>query len=166
MKLFLIIGLAMLFILGPILMLRPSPRERRLARIRQVAQQHKIKVQPLFLRSDPVFGATLERNLHLDDYSWSRYQLVAEENQTGPSIKGKWIQRKTPEGKLVWESADVRQQSNLVIDAVLTQWDQLQRPDFLALELGPRSASIVWNEKGEEAETQALCQQLEQLLQA
>ena len=164
MKLFVIIGLAMLCILGPILMLRPSPRERRLARIRLLAQQRKVKVQPIFLRRDPVYRAALERNPHLEDFSWSRYQKVAEENQTGPSIKGKWIQRKTPEGNLVWEPQEVLQKSNTTIDAFLAQWVQQQEPDFLALELGPRSVSIVWSEQGDSAETEALCQQLEQLL--
>ena len=98
--------------------------------------------------------------------AWSRYQLVGNENQTGPSIKGTWVQRKTPEGRLVWESQDVRQQSNAVIDAVLARWEQAQQPDFLALELGPRSVSIVWNEKGDSAETEALCLQLEELMTA
>lgn len=164
MKLLLIIGLAMLFIVGPVLMLRPSPRERRLARIRLLAQQHRIKVQPLYLRRDPVFSHTLERNPHLPDAGWSRYQLVAAENQTGPSIKGKWIQRRTPEGRLVWEAQDVRQQSCAAIDAVLSQWQQAQQPDFLALELGPRSVAVVWNEKGDAPEVEALSQQLQQLL--
>ena len=164
MKLFLILGLAMLFIVGPVLMLRPSPRERRLARIRLAAQQRRVKVTPIFIRKDAVYGAVLERNPHLDGYSWSRYQLVGEENQTGPSIKGKWIQRKTPQGRLVWEPQDVLQKSVPAIDAVLGQWEQQQQVDFLALELGPRSASIVWNESGEAEAAEALCQQLEQLL--
>ena len=38
------------------------------------------------------------------------------------------------------------------------------RPDFLALELGPRSATLVWNEKGDLAEVEAVCQQLQELL--
>ena len=166
MKLLMIIGLAMLFIVGPILMLRPSPRERRLARIRLLAQQRRVRVQTLFLRKDAHYSATLERNPHLGDFTWSRYQLVGNENQTGPSIKGTWVQRKTPEGRLVWEAQDVRQQSNAVIDAVLARWEQAQQPDFLALELGPRSVSIVWNEKGDSAETEALCLQLEELMTA
>ncbi len=166
MKLFLIVGLAMLFIAGPILMLRPSPRERRLARIRLVAQQQRVKVQPIFIRKDTVYSSTLERNPHLDGYSWCRYQLVAEENQTGPSVKGKWIQRKTPAGQLVWEPQDVKQASNAVVDALLERWVQAQSVNFLALELGPRSASILWNESGEVPEVESLCQQLQQLLTA
>lgn len=164
MTIWIIIAVSMLFIVGPILMLRPSPRERRLARIRQVAQQHRVKIQPLFLRRDPVYAATLERNLHLADHDWARYQLVAEENRTGPSIKGKWVQRKTPQGQLVWEAQDIRQVSVPAVDALLARWQQEQKPDFLALELGPRSASLVWNEKGDLAEVEAVCQQLQELL--
>ena len=164
MKLFLIILLAMLFIAGPVLMLRPSDRERRLSRIRLLAQQRRINVRPLFLRRDPVYSATLERNPHLENFSWARYQLVAMEEQTGPSIKGTWVQRKTPEGPLVWEPQDIRQKSVPAIEALINQWQAEQKPDFLALELGPRSAALVWNEKGDVAEVEALCDQLEALL--
>lgn len=164
MTIWIIIAVSMLFILGPILMLRPSPRERRLALIRQLAQRQRVNIQPIFLRSDPVFSVTQERNPHLAEYSWARYQLVADENQTGPSIKGKWVQRRTPEGPLVWEAQDIRQQSVPAIDALLARWQQEQKPDFLALELGPRSVALVWNEKGEAAEVEAVCQQLRELL--
>lgn len=164
MAIWIIIAVSMLFIVGPILMLRPSPRERRLARIRQLAQQQRVNIQPIFLRRDPVFSATLERNPHLAEHSWARYQRVAEENQTGPSIKGKWVQRRTPEGQLVWEAQDIRQTSAPAIDAVLARWQQEQKPDFLALELGPRSVTLVWNEKGDVAEVEAVCQQLRELL--
>jgi hypothetical protein len=166
MEIFLLIGFVMLLILGPVMMLRPSPRERRLARIRQVAQQYRVKVQPLLLRQDTQFSPVLERNPHLADFSWSRFQRIADEGQSGPSLHGKWIQRKIPQGRFVWESADVRQKTNPAIDAVLAQWEQAQQPDFLALELGPRSVSIVWNEKGDSAEAEALCQLIEQLLKA
>lgn len=164
MTIWIIIAVSMLFIVGPILMLRPSPRERRLARIREVAQQHRVKIQPLFLRRDPVYAATLERNLHLADHDWARYQLVAEEKQTGPSVKGKWVQRRTPQGELVWEAQDIRQTPVPAVDALLARWHAAQSPDFLALELGPRSASLVWNEKGDLAEVEAVCRQLQELL--
>lgn len=165
MKAFLIIALAALVVISPILMLRPSQRERRLTRIRQLAREQRVQVQPLFLRRDPHYSATLERNLHLDGFSWARYQLVADEKQTGPSVKGVWVQRKTPEGTLVWEPRDIRQVSHPAVDALLANWSHAQKPDFLALELGPRSVSILWNEQGDTAEAGALCQQLQSLLQ-
>ena len=164
MTIWIIIAVSMLFIVGPILMLRPSPRERRLARIRQLAQQQRVDIKPIFLRRDPVYAATLERNPHLADHDWARYQLVAEEKQTGPSIKGKWIQRKTPEGQLVWEAQDIRQTPVPAVDALLARWQAAQSPDFLALELGPRSVTLVWNEKGDVAEVEAVCRQLQELL--
>ena len=164
MKLFIIIVLAMLVIIGPILTLRPSPRERRLARIRLLAQQRRVNIRPIFLRRDPEYSLTLERNPHLESFDWTRYQLVAVDNQTGPSVKGKWVQRKTAEGPLVWEAQDIRQQPVPAVDTLIQQWQAEQKPDFLALELGPRSASLVWNEKGDVAEVEAVCQQLETLL--
>lgn len=164
MAFWIIIALSMLFIIGPILMMRPSPRERRLARIRQVAQQHGVDIQVMFLSRNELYAATLERNPHLGDYDWARYQKIAAENQTGPSVKGKWVQRKTSEGKLVWEAQDIRQVPVPAVDAILARWYAAQSPDFLALELGPRSASLVWNEKGDVAEAEAVCQQLQELL--
>lgn len=164
MELLLIIGFAMLLIVGPVLMLRPSPRDRRLARIRLVAQQRRVNVQPIVLSRDPVFSRTLERNPHLPDSGWSRYQLVAADDQRGPSIHGKWIQRKFPGGRILWESESVRQVSCAAIDDLLARWEQAQQPDFLALELGPRSVAIVWNEKGDAPEVEAVCQQLQQLM--
>ena len=166
MKIFLIIGFAMLAVISPILMLRPSKREQRLGRMHQLAVQQGVRVQPLVLRRDPQYSATLERNLHLDNLRWARYKLMAAEDQTGPAIKGSWVQRKTTEGKLVWEARDIRQQSNPVIDALLKQWDDAQTPDFLALEMGARQVAIVWSEQGDAAEAEALCQHLHALLQS
>lgn len=162
----LLIVFALLVILGPIFALRPSPRDKRLGRLREVAMKHRVKVQPLLLRNHHQFSATLERNPHLGDFGWSSYQLVAEEGQLGPSIKGQWVQRKTSEGRLVWESVDVRQKTTPVVDEVLAQWEQSQKPDFLSLELGPRSVTLVWNEIGDTAEAEAVCELLSKLMEA
>lgn len=164
MTVWVIIAVSMLFIVGPVLMLRPSPRERRLARIRQVAQQQRVEVQPVFLRRDPVFSATLARNPHLESRDWARYRRVATASQTGPAIHGRWIQRKTPEGVLVWEPQDVRQRPVPAVEALLARWQTEQCVDFLAVELGPRNVSLVWSEQGDVAEVEAVCHQLDTLL--
>lgn len=163
---YIIIGVAMLFILGPIFMMRPSPRERRLARIRQYATAQKVSVNPVSLQKDDKFGRLLERNPHINQHQWFRYQLVAEENQSGPSVKGEWFQRKTKEGPLVWESRDVRQQTPAAVQQMLEQWQEHQSVQFLYVQLGPRSVSIVWNERGDLPEVEALCQQLHELMEA
>ncbi len=163
---YLIIGLAMLFILGPIFMLRPSPRDRRLARVRQHAMTQKVVVSPISLRKSEKFQRLLERNPHIDGYQWFRYQVVAEENQTGPSVKGEWVQRKTKDGSLVWEASDVRQQTPAVVAELIEQWQQNQSMEFLQVELGPRNAAIIWNEQGDLPEVEALCQQLHSLMVA
>ena len=166
MEIFLLVGFALLLVIGPIMALRPSPRERRLGRLRAVTQQHRVKVKPLLLRQNPQFSGTLERNPHLANFSWSAYQLVADEGQTGPSIFGQWIQRRTSEGRFVWESVDVLQKTNPAVDAVLARWEQAQQADFLSLELGPRSVTVVWNEKGDADEAEAVCKLLEDMMQA
>ncbi len=161
---YLIIGLAMLFILGPVFMLRPSARERRQARIRQRAMADHVVISPISLTRNQKFNALLQRNPHIDGYSWYRYQLVAPEDQTGPSVKGEWLQRKTREGNLVWECADVKVKTPPAVAQLIGEWQQQQTEDFLALELGPRSASIVWNERGDLPEVEALVEKLQQLL--
>lgn len=166
MALFLLIVFSMLLVIAPVMALRPSPRERRLARLREVARQHRVKVRPILLRQHPQFSVTLERNPHLANSNWSSYELVADEEQRGPSISGQWIQRKTPEGRYVWESVDVRQKTTPVVEAVLAQWEQRQQPDFLSLTLGPRSVALVWNENGDTAEAEAVCRLLNELMQA
>jgi hypothetical protein len=161
---YVIIAVAMLFILGPVLLLRPSPRERRQARIRQRAMADKVRISPISLTRNKKFNALRERNPHIEDFQWSRYQLVAEEGHTGPSVRGEWLQRKTREGQLVWEPADVRQQTPQAVADLLAEWSAKQAKDFLVLELGPRSVSIVWNERGDVAEMDMLCNWMKRLM--
>ncbi|MBA57333.1 MAG: hypothetical protein CMK89_23035 [Pseudomonadales bacterium] len=161
---YLIIGLAMLFILGPVFMLRPSARERRLARIRQRAMADHVVISPISLNRDKKFSTLLQRNPHIDVYRWYRYQLVAREDQVGPSVKGEWLQRKTREGNLVWETSDVKIKTPRAVEQIIEGWQQQQTEDFLALELGPRSVAIVWNERGDLAEVETLLENLKQLL--
>lgn len=161
---YVIIALAILFILGPILMLRPTARERREARIRQRAMADNVVISPVSLTRDKKFNALLQRNPHIDAFRWYRYQMVAAENQTGPSVKGEWLQRKGRDGALVWDTADVKVKAPEAVLALLAQWQQQQSEDFLALELGPRSVSIVWNERGDLAEVEILLQNLKTLL--
>lgn len=161
---YVIIALAILFILGPVLMLRPSARERREARIRQRAMGESVLISPISLIRDKKFNALLQRNPHIDDFRWMRYQMVATEKQTGPSVKGEWLQRKTRDGQLVWEPTDVKQKAPVEVQQLIEQWQQQQAEDFLALELGPRSVSIVWNERGDLPEVEALLEHLKRLL--
>lgn len=161
---YVIIALAMLFILGPVLMLRPSARERREARIRQRAMADKVLISPISLARDKKFNALLQRNPHINDFRWYRYQMVATEKETGPSVKGEWLQRKTRDGQFVWEPTDVKVQAPNAVQQLIEQWQQRQAEDFLSLELGPRSVSIVWNERGDLAEVETLLEQLKALL--
>ena len=163
---YVLIIFVMLMVIGPILMLRPTDREKRQMRLRECAREHNVTVQPLSLSRNPRYSGLLERNPHLDDHHWYRYQLVAKEGQTGPSAKGEWIQRKTREGELVWEAKDIHQSSPDNVRIVLQQWQAQQTVDFLSLELGPRSVSIVWNERGDRAEAEALCERLLSLLES
>ena len=62
------------------------------------------------------------------------------------------------------ESSDVTLTAPPAVQALIEQWQQQQTEDFLALELGPRSAAIVWNERGDEAEVTQLLDDLKRLL--
>lgn len=160
-----IIALALLFIIGPIVTLRPSARECRQQRIRQYAMQHGVQVSPVSLRKNEKFNRLMQRNPHIGEFTWFRYQVIAEEGQPSPSVKGEWVQRKDKEGALLWEPTNVLQQTPTQVAAVLAQWQANQSVDFLLLELGPRSASIVWNERGDLDEVKDLCDQLQRLLE-
>ncbi|MAR92268.1 MAG: hypothetical protein SV765_01305 [Pseudomonadota bacterium] len=163
---YLIIALAMLFILGPIFMLRPSPRARRKMRMRERALALGLKVAPISLQRDKKFNALLQRNPHIENHQWYRYQRLAEEGEPGPGTHGEWWQRKTRDGNLVWEASDFRLVTPPPVQQLIEQWQQQQTADFLAIELGPRSAAIIWNERGDVAEVETLAEQLQDLLWA
>jgi len=161
---YVIVGLAILMMLGPVLMLRPTERERREARIRQRALAEHVVISPISLKTDKKYNALLQRNPHIDQCRWHRYQLVAQEDQVGPSVKGDWLQRKTRDGQLVWEPSDPRLQMPPALADLIGRWQQEQQGDFLAIELGPRSVSIIWNEKGDLPQVEQLLDQLKILL--
>lgn len=163
---YLIIFLAMFLVIGPVIWLRPSKREREQAALRQVAIKDGARIQPISLRRDPVYSGILERNPHIDEHVWYRYQWVAREKEKGPFIKDSWIQRKDKEQGLVWEPRDVHSQESESIKQILEAWRQTQDVRFLALELGPRNVAIVWNEKGSQEELAALGEKVRALMQS
>lgn len=160
-----LIVFVVLLIVGPILMLRPTPRERRETRIREQAMKNQVTIQPISLQRNKKFNALLQRNPHIDEHHWYRYQMIAKDDKTGPNTKGEWVQRKAKGGELVWESVDVHQSTPKLVASTLLQWHQQQCVDFLSLELGPRSVSIIWNERGDRSESEALCTLLKSLME-
>ena len=154
---YLIIFFAMVLVIGPVLWLRPSKRERELAAMRQQAILTGAKIHPMNIRRDQVYSRVLERNPHLGDETWVRYQWIAKEDETGPDIKDSWVQRKDKEQGLVWESRSIKSVENEAIEAILNPWRNHSDGRFLALELGPRNVAIVWNERADSEELKQLC---------
>ncbi|MCG8313185.1 MAG: hypothetical protein MI976_08215 [Pseudomonadales bacterium] len=154
---YLIIFFAMVLVIGPVLWLRPSKRERELAAMRQQAMLTGAKVHPMNIRRDPVYSRILERNPHLGDDTWVRYQWIAKEDEIGPDIKDSWIQRKDKEQGLVWEPRSIKSSENETIEAILNRWRENSDGRFLALELGPRNVAIVWNERADSEELKRMC---------
>lgn len=160
----LLIGLAMVMIAGPIMWLRPNKRERRLANMRQQAFMTGGKCHPINIRKDSFYQKTLARNPHLADYPWIRYEWVANEQQTGPEVKDRWVQRRTQEGELVWEPNVVTSQEYPALTNMLKPWRDQQDGRFLSVELGPRSVAVVWTEQGDQETVDNLAQQVQTLL--
>lgn len=160
---YVIIILAMFLVIGPVLWLRPSKRERELAAMRQAAFMDGARIQPVSVRKDPVYSATLARNPHLDDHSWVRYQWTAREQETGPDVRETWVQRKDREQGLVWEPRNVTTAEPEEVAAMLAPWREQQDVRFLALEIGPRSVAVVWTEKTTQDELKALTAKIRQL---
>lgn len=146
---YLIIGLAMILVIGPIFWLRPSPRERELAMFRAKAFETGFKVQPLNVRTDKFYSHVLARNPHLADDQWVRYSRTAKEDEIAPDIREKWVQRKDREGTLFWEPSSVQSVPPENVQVLLEGWAKTQAEGVLALEFGPRTVSVVWNERGE-----------------
>lgn len=160
---YLFIILAMVLVIGPIFWIRPSPKERRLAKYRALALQNGVKVEPISLVSDQQYAKVAERNLHVSDYKWVRYRRICKEGEVGPDIRGQWTQRKDREGKLLWEPFPVTLEEPAEVAEYLDRWREAQDYRFLALEFGPRTVSVVWTEEGDENELGELFALLEAL---
>lgn len=145
---YLIIGLAMFLVIGPIFWLRPSRRERELAQFRAKAFEAGFKVQPLNVRTDNFYSQVLARNPHLADDQWVRYSRTAKEDEVAPDVREKWVQRKDRAGELFWEPQSIKSAPPEKVQGLLEGWAKAQTEGVLALEFGPRTVSIVWNERG------------------
>lgn len=152
-----------LLVIGPVFWLQPSKRERELSAMRQAAIVDGVRIQPVFIRKDPVYSATLARNPHLDNHTWVRYQWLAREDETGPAISETWVQRKDREKGLVWEPRKITSPEPEEVAAMLAPWREQQDVRFLALEVGPRNVAVVWNEKTSKDEIMALAAKIREL---
>lgn len=153
---YVVIGLALLLVFGPVMWLLPSKQEKELSLLRQGAILGGAKIQPVLIQTDPVYSATLARNPHLADYRWIRYQWFANEGEGGQDFTESWVQRKDRERGLVWEPRKVTSKEPQAVTAMLAPWREQQDVRFLALEVAPRSVAIVWNEKTSPDEVRAL----------
>ncbi|OUR87929.1 hypothetical protein A9Q81_24790 [Gammaproteobacteria bacterium 42_54_T18] len=160
---YLIIILAMAMVVGPILWVRPSPKERRIAQFRSLAMEAGIKVEPISLISNEYYQRVSERNLHVADYQWVRYRRISKEGEAGSAIRGQWTQRKDRQGQLLWEPDPVTLKEPESIKAYIDQWRKDQDVRFLALEFGPRTVSVVWSEKGSVEDVKKLISMLKGL---
>lgn len=161
----LFIVLAMVLMVGPIMWLRPNKRQRRLASLRQAAFSTGANCFPINIQKDAFYSKTLARNPHLDQQRWVRYEWVADDEDSGPSQKERWVQRRDlQDGTLLWESGSVQSVETRPIAALLTEWREHQDSRFLSLELGPRSVAIVWDEQGDSAELEAMASHVKALL--
>ena len=163
---YLIIILAMAMVVGPVLLIRPSPKEKRIAKFRALAMERGIKVEPISLASNEYYKRVSERNLHVADYQWVRYRRISKEGEAGAAVRGQWTQRKDRQGLLLWEPDPVTLAEPEAIKAYIDPWRENQDMRFLALEFGPRTVSVVWTEEGSVGDVEALIAMLESLGQS
>ncbi len=160
---YILIGAALLLILGPILMLRPSPNDKRLEGIRTYAMSEGVMIAPLSV-SNKKYLQQLERNPHLEGYRWFKYELMSDQNSPKSLPKGIWRQRKNREGDYLWEAEQIIQEVPDSLKPILRHWEQDRRAEFLLLEIGNRSAVIVWNEQGDIDTSKEVCGWLKSLV--
>lgn len=153
---YVVIGLALLLVFGPVMWLLPSKQEKELSLLRQGAILGGAKIQPVLIQTDPIYSATLARNPHLADYRWIRYQWFASEGEAGPGFAESWVQRKDRERGLVWEPRKVTSAEPAAVTGMLSPWREHQDVRFLALEVTPQSVAVVWNERTSPDEVKAL----------
>ena len=163
---YLIIILAMAMVVGPVLLIRPSPKEKRIAKFRSLAMERGITVEPVSLTSNEYYKRVSERNLHVADYQWVRYRRISKEGEAGSVVRGQWTQRKDRQGLLLWEPDPVTLKEPGDIQSYVDQWREDQDVRFLALEFGPRTVSVVWTEQGAVEDVEALIAMLESLGQS
>ncbi len=163
---YLIIILAMAMVVGPVLLIRPSPKEKRIARFRSLVMEAGIKVEPISLMSNEYYQRVSERNLHVADYQWVRYRRISKEGEPGSTVRGQWTQRKDRQGLLLWEPDPVTLTEPEGIKTYIDQWRENQDMRFLAVEFGPRTVSVVWTEEGSVEDVQKLISMLEALGQS
>jgi hypothetical protein len=98
---------AMLLIIGPILWLAPSPRERQLARLRTQALTAGLKVQANFGQHNGALQQRLVEHPALPVQGWTRYSLIKQVSQPARSYEhvGPPVDRDQAEWWLLPESA-------------------------------------------------------------
>lgn len=164
MYLLLVLGIAL--ILGPILWMRPTEREKRLARMRLKARSLQLHVEMVDLDKDPVYSALALRNPHWPKSGWVRYRMFPVGKAKGPSHSAAWRQRRDKSGVLVWDEDPIAVEGRPATQALLDLWNASQDGRYMALEVGERSVAIVWNEEGDIPEVEQIAKWLGEVLQA
>lgn len=151
-------------ILGPILWMRPTPKDKRLSRMRLKARSLHMQVEAVSLTHDPIYSALALRNPHWPMQGWMRYRLFPLNNERGPSHSAAWRQRRDKSGVLMWDEAPIAIQARPAAQGLLDQWSNTQDGRYLALEIGERSVAIVWNEEGDEPDVERIAACLKGIL--
>lgn len=161
---YILLAAVVALVLGPILWMRPTPREKRLARMRLKARSLNLHLETVGFINDKIYAALSARNPHLPQTGWMRYRLFPQPNERGPSVAAAWRQRRDKSSKLMWDEDPIAIEAKPTTQALLDHWSQQQDARYLALEIGERSVAIVWNEEGDEPEVTQIATWLQTIL--
>ena len=161
---YLFIFFVILLALGPVLWFRPTLRDKRLSVLRLAAKSEGLELQVVNVGTDKTYGPIAERNPEITHVKWMRYRLSAKGGQRAQGMTGRWIQRRDRNNDLWWEPDNLDLKESDSVASILEPWRKNQDDRFLALELTPVTASVVWNEEGDADDLADICTGLRRLL--
>ncbi len=152
MNLLMALGLVALVIIGSIVWIRPSPRDKKLANWRRDALVAGLKVKLEGFRAEPkesgirddLTGASYQLfNMSPDKKDTTSWAVVSSEDG--------WLKDDLPEG-WCW----YKQEANAVLKAKIADAITRSPCTIIGLERTPYMSRIVWQENGKEFDVQAL----------
>lgn len=150
---YLVVLLAMALVLGPVFWLRPSPAQKRQARVRMAARAHGLDVRLTDLPQ--THRAAVRRE---DVNQGVVYRLPVFDPRAVISLKHRCVREP---GATAWE--DEGDVLPAALQERLAQMLTQMPDDAVAVELGPQGPAVFWSERGSEEMVVHLAAQLKAL---
>lgn len=153
---YLVVLLAIALVLGPVFWLRPSPAQKRQARVRMAARAQGLDVRLTDLPQ--THRAAVRRE---DVRQGVVYRLPVFDPRTVISLKHRCVREP---GAVEWE--DEGDELPAALRDRLAQMLAQMPDDAVAVEIGPQGPAVFWGERGGEEMVRHLAAQLKALREA